>query len=114
VIGAEGAEQFAAKRCRARGISALPQPGDCSLAGAARKADQPLGPLCYSLQAHPRLLGAALGIVASVGVRLGEKASCPIELARSPDGEPRLGTCGASESSLVPKDSRNGTPSERG
>lgn len=31
-----------------------------------------------------------------------------------PDDEPLLGTCGASESSLGPKDSRNRTPSDRG
>lgn len=37
-----------------------------------------------------------------------------IELARSADGEALLGTRGASESSLGPKDSRNGTPSGRG
>lgn len=37
-----------------------------------------------------------------------------IELARSPREEPLLGTCGASESSLVPKDSRNRTPQNWG
>jgi hypothetical protein len=40
--------------------------------------------------------------------------ACLIEPPRSPDGEPLLGICGATESSLRPKDSRKATPSRLG
>ena len=71
----EGTEQPPGGLRSCRHVPPLPGGGKHSGPGASREADQALGVLFELLQRHRRLPGAALRVVARVGVRGREQAA---------------------------------------
>ena len=96
-VAAEALQQSLRQPLRVGRPAPLPAPGDGSLPGTSREADEPGRELSDLLQGDPRLPGRPLRSLAGAGVRLGQQ---PAEIAvarRALDQQGQVGVAGTGQ-----------------